>query len=125
MQSAVAAALTSQGVGGNNRKKDNFRVGAAIFKGPRLLMAACNKYKQSTKLLKYTPWPFIHAESAAILRLGFDECVGATLYVCRVLRDRSITIAKPCPVCKEIIKQSGLKECYYTNREGIIEQLEF
>ena len=122
MKAAVAAAFTSPGTGGSTGH--NFRHGAAIFDGARLKITAVNSYKQSTRLIPYTPWPNLHAESCAILRLGYDECAGNTLYVCRILKNGSLTESRPCKVCQRLISLSGLRNVYYTNRLGEIEKLE-
>ena len=121
MEAAIAAAMSSSGVAGRSGKA--FRVGAAIFAGSRLLMAQANTYKNTPKLLRFTEWPYFHAESRAILKIGFDACEGTTLYVARTLRNSKTTMSKPCEVCQELIRLGRFKDVYYTNREGEIVKL--
>lgn len=117
MDSAIAAAHASPGVGG--RSGSTFRVGAAIYKGSNLLIAKSNTYGQSTKLLKFTQYPNLHAETNAILHLGIDRACGTTLYIARVLRSGGTALAKPCEVCHRWIQLSGIKRVYYTTSEGV------
>lgn len=121
LDAATAAALAGAGVGG--RTGTNFRVGAAIYDGPRLITAKSNSYKTSPRLLRYTKYPYMHAEQACIFHLGLDQCQGKTIFVARVKRDNTLALAKPCPVCEEMIAMAGFKRVFYTNEFGGVEQL--
>lgn len=43
---------------------------------------------------------------------------GGILYVARVLRDDSLALAKPCPLCLSLIKHRHIKIVYYTTCTG-------
>ena len=43
---------------------------------------------------------------------------GDTLFVVRFLSDGSITMAKPCPLCEQMIKDHGIRKVYYTDWNG-------
>ena len=121
LDAATAAALAGPGVGG--RTGTNFRVGAAIYDGPRLITAKSNSYKTHPKLARLTKYPYLHAEQSAILSAGLDNCHGKNLFVSRVRRDNSLALAKPCPVCMELIGMAGFKNVFYTNEFGGVDTL--
>lgn len=59
---------------------------------------------------------FIHAEIKALLILDRYTLPKAyALYICRVLKDGSPGLAKPCKICAEAIKDYNIKEVYYTD----------
>jgi deoxycytidylate deaminase len=116
LEAAYAVALAGPGVGGRSGK--SFRLGAVIVDRRRVLMARHNCLKTHTKLSSYSPWPFLHAESYAILSLGLENCEGKSLYVVRVQRDGKLGIAKPCHSCNRLIKDVGIANVYYSTYEG-------
>lgn len=111
---AYHAALLSPGIQGR------FRLGSVLIKGKSILSMGNNSYKTNPNLLKLYHWPFIHAESGAILSAGMDNCEGGTLYVLRVKQDKSLGMAKPCLSCESLIRATGIKRVFYTT--GIVEQ---
>ena len=114
---ATGAALASPGVGGRNR---SYRVGAAIFNRRRVLSVRHNSYKTHPQLLRYTDFPFLHAEQAAILAYGLDNCVGCEIVVVRVRRDGSLAMAKPCHVCQTFIRKAGIEAVHFTTDNGSV-----
>lgn len=40
------------------------------------------------------------------------------LYVVRFLADGTVTMAKPCELCQNMINSYGVKKVYYTDWEG-------
>jgi len=65
---------------------------------------------------------FLHAEIDAIAKalkqLNHKELSECTLYVCRVLKDGTRAIAKPCPGCQRAIKHFGIKYVAWTTSKG-------
>lgn len=57
-----------------------------------------------------------HAEFAAA-RNSTDEF--DTLIVCRVSKRNDFLKSDPCPICRELIRDSGVKHLYYTDGSGI------
>lgn len=93
------------------------RVGAVITKGGRVLASACNKLRYSRR--NDRPWPSMHAEESAILKVlrhpaGLRKLQGATLYVSRVKKDGTCGLAKPCKDCQDLIDSVGIKKVIYT-----------
>jgi tRNA(Arg) A34 adenosine deaminase TadA len=73
-----------------------------------------NYYKEEQK--------YIHAETYAIAKLHKTESAYAMI-VCRTLKDGTFVNAKPCKGCYCELKKTGLKNVYYTNKDGLIEKL--
>lgn len=109
---AYAVAICGEGAGGN--KHSTFRLGAVLVKKNRPVASSVNSYKTHPVARRLSEWPFLHAEMAAIIKCGLDNCEGLTLYVCRVRRDRTIGSAKPCAACEKLIQEVGIKEVKYT-----------
>lgn len=67
-----------------------------------------------------------HAEERALERIerfGGEEDKGINLFVMRFHADGSLAIAKPCPGCEKLLKNSNLWEVWYTNERGDFERL--
>lgn len=62
----------------------------------------------------------LHAEMMALLKArGLDIDFGkASLFVCRIRKDGSKGMAKPCEACTEMIKSLGVRDVYYTTNDG-------
>lgn len=65
---------------------------------------------------------FLHAEIAAIIKaakeLDSEVLNKCTLYVCRVLKDGSWALAKPCPGCQAAILAYGIERTVWTIENG-------
>lgn len=117
LHEAQLQALESKGVGENK-----FRLGACVFNS-RTYVAAANMDKTHPLLKKFYKYPYLHAESHAIIKRGLDNCEGDSIMVVRLRKDNSLTMAKPCDNCIALIKHVGIRHVYYTNWEGVIEHL--
>lgn len=109
-EAAYAVALSGPGCGGTV----GFRLGAVIVKKGKILTAKYNCLKTHPKLFYRYQFPFLHAESHAIMALGMDNCVNAIMYVVRITRNNELAMAKPCKECQKLIKDVGIKKVYYT-----------
>lgn len=111
---AIKAAACSN----NERAK----VGAALFKGNKLISVAWN---DTRKTHPNSPYRFkaIHAEFGVFLGNYKTEVVGGTLFVARIDKHGKLKIAKPCALCEEFVLAAGIKKVFYTNRQGQIERL--
>ena len=58
---------------------------------------------------------FLHAELSAVLRSRDKEI--HTIYVARVLKDDTISLAKPCKACAQMLKSFGVQKVVYTLAE--------
>lgn len=109
-------ALDGPGVGG--RDGCTFRLGAVLAKGPIGIISRFNSYKTHPELIKFTAYPYLHAEQAVLLFHGLDNCKGLSLFTLRITRQNEIALAKPCSVCLKLIKLARIKDVYYTTRTG-------
>jgi tRNA(Arg) A34 adenosine deaminase TadA len=117
---AYAVALSGQGVG----PRYAFRHGAVLFdRSGKILSAKSNSLKTHPKLVKFTDYPYLHAESACILGHGMDNCEGLSLLVLRVLKNDQVSLSKPCVICQRVIEDAGLKSVYYTDVNGMFKRL--
>jgi len=113
---AVSVALNSPGVGGRN--KNTYRLGSVLTNKRRLYTARHNSYKTHPLLIKFTDYPYLHAESAAIFAQGIKKCENLSLYTVRLMRNGHIAPAHPCEACRAIMKLAGLESAFVSTYEG-------
>ena len=118
LQLSAVAATRSTGVGRTN----NNRLGAVVF-GKRKTTVGWNSYKTHPKLRHYE-YPCLHAEAHAMIKHGLDNCLGCDILVTRILRDGSLTMAKPCNECQQLMRSHGIRQVYYTDWNGDIQVLD-
>jgi cytidine deaminase len=120
---ATQAAKSSKGVGSNR----NYRVGAVLFdKRERIISCKCNSYKTHPNLVRFTSYPHLHAESSCIFHQGLDNCDDLNLLVVRVShKNNRLTMAKPCKVCENVIKEVGISNVYYSDWSSNIQHIRY
>lgn len=92
------------------------KMGAAIFKGKRLISLGYNHPMKAAKHLhpQYQRWKgSIHAEVDAILKAKTD-LTRCSIMVVRVNRFGIFRTAKPCEQCLSYLQAVGIKKIYYT-----------
>lgn len=109
-------AMASNGVG----TRQCFRVGAILFHRKHILQAKHNSYKTHPALKKFYKYPYIHAEAACILAHGLENCKGLDMLVMRVDKKNTMTMAKPCDSCSDLINFVGINKVWYSDWEGNI-----
>ena len=95
----------------SKKSKHRFKMGAAIAKGNKVLVAAYNSRKTHPKYGSGA-YSTLHAESHAIYKAimqGID-IRGATIYVYRA----NDNLAKPCSCCQALIKKYGIADVVYS-----------
>lgn len=99
-----------------------YRVGAVVFKGPRVLSAGHNKYGPCSRIHpKYRMnLTTTHAEQDALIGLNWGKIRGSEILVIRCGRDGRLLMARPCKICFNLILHVGVKAIYYSNRNGEI-----
>lgn len=92
---------------------------AAILQRKRKTVKIC------TNTLKTHPKYHRQAKSGhyiASMHAEMNACrfakPGDTLYVLRVNKEGRLTMARPCALCQDAIKEAQISRCYYTNWEG-------
>lgn len=59
---------------------------------------------------------YLHAEISALVKCNVKPY---TMIIARIGVDNEVfRMAKPCPLCQEALKQSGIKNVFYTNDKG-------
>jgi len=99
---------------------------AVIFDKKRIFSIECNSSQRGVKSItrKYIRYPTsIHAEVAAIIRAKTD-LKRTSILVIRVNKSGKLTMAKPCQHCLAYLDFVGIKNCYFSNKNGEIERLQ-
>lgn len=102
------------------------KLGAIIAHGNRVVGQGCNITKTHPEQDRYNnlvgnkrPRAQLHAEMSAILRVGLDNCEGATIYVGRFDKRGRLAEARPCRACALAIRGAGIKRAVYTTADGV------
>lgn len=99
----------------------NPSIGAVVFKGKRIYGSGHNGIRSSSISMKHKKWEeSLHAEQAALLNLDWNKLKGFSILVYRIGKNGELGMAKPCEMCQKLIKHVGIKNVYYTTREGEI-----
>lgn len=101
-----------------------YKMGAVIFKGPRILASGRNEIRGNGKIHpKYKYFDnTIHAEQAAILSLkDWNKAKNADILIVRINKSGKFSLAYPCPMCQSFLKFLGINKVYFSNRDGDIE----
>lgn len=103
-------------------------IGCVLVKGRDVLSVGVNKEKTHPKQMHYDKFRLfddpelckhnIHAELDAIIKAKHIP-KGTSIYVYRVKRDGSPGVCRPCVACINLIKDSGIKDIFYTTNEGL------
>lgn len=56
-----------------------------------------------------------HAEIAAINNTKPEDRVGASMYVVRWRKSKTLGCAKPCDACEKVLRKLGIKYVYYSD----------
>jgi tRNA(Arg) A34 adenosine deaminase TadA len=97
------------------------KMAAIIVKRKKIIATGMNSRKTHPLQAKFGENPFKicqHAEIAAIINAlrNYDEeeLRGAQIYVARVAKNGSATLAKPCKGCSEALAVYGIEGVHYT-----------
>ena len=62
----------------------------------------------------------IHSELNVCLKSGKDDLSGHEIIIIRVDRNNKLAMSKPCVGCASVLKQFGIKDVWYSNKDGEI-----
>jgi len=93
-----------------------FRVGAAIVRGRRVVSIGWNQRKTHPKSL--SRYKAHHAEFHSIVGMHKFDLVGSDIYVARVTPGGNIGMAKPCIYCQAFLRSCGIRRAYFTTDSG-------
>lgn len=100
-----------------------FRVGAVVFKGSRILASGHNGIRSSRIHPLHKNYNnALHAEQDAILNVkDWSTLKGCSILVVKVSKAKgTISMAKPCPMCQQLLRHVGIKTMYFSNENGEI-----
>ena len=109
-------------VGYAEKSPHRMRTGAVIFDKRYIISAGTNHPCRSIRHLrpKFTRWKgSAHAEVLAIINAKCD-LRGCSILVVRINRKGELRLAKPCDQCLAYLGYVGIKYCYYSTNDGII-----
>jgi len=109
-----------------------FRMGSCIFTSKRILVSGANVNKTSPMQGEYNKYrPFdtrhmrscCHAEMSALIRFKrlYPDIDGSdvSILVYRETADGCYAMAKPCPACEHALRDAGITNIYYTDRNKL------
>lgn len=95
---------------------NNFKHGAVLVKGGKVLSEGSNKYTNTGKMHGFGS---IHAEERALKSMKKDPR-GGVMYIARVA-SYGPAMSKPCRRCQLLLKNAGIKRVVYTSMTGEME----
>lgn len=90
------------------------RIGAVLV-NKKIIIQGHNDCSKTHPIISKGTHKGIHAECACLIGNNRSTLVGGTIYVYREDREGRISLAKPCPCCRAILKAFGISKCYYTD----------
>jgi len=89
------------------------RVATDAYRQPQLLLRTWNRALQS-------PGPpfSIHAEEDMLLKSRSFDIRDADVYLYRGLASGQVADSKPCPRCRALLRDAGVRRVYYTSKHG-------
>ncbi|MCI0562075.1 MAG: hypothetical protein MN733_26605 [Nitrososphaera sp.] len=93
-----------------------YRVGAALFKGGRLVSIGFNCRRTHPKQNSIFRWQ--HAECNCLLGTRKYDLRLCTLFVVRITRRGKFRVSTPCSDCQDILRAAGVRHIYHINRAG-------
>ncbi len=105
-----------------------YKIGAVVVLKHRIISSGFNKCTKTHPLQKkYNKYRFTedsvhtcHAELSALLPLIKDgiDLSDASIFVHRSHKNGTLACARPCKSCMKLIKDFGIKRCFYTTENG-------
>jgi tRNA(Arg) A34 adenosine deaminase TadA len=104
----------------------NFRHGAVLTKGGRIISVANNSNNFSAFASRFYPHiegrATMHAELSCILNIPKQNTEGATVYVVRINKNGELKMSKPCEMCEAAMRFVGIKTVIWTVDDFRIEK---
>ncbi len=100
----------------------NYKIGAVIFKGSRIISSGFNKFRSSSIPLKYRKYEdSLHAEQSALLNAdNWKLLKNSSILVIRLNKSGNLSMSFPCQYCYNSLEYVGIKWIYFSNRKGEI-----
>ena len=114
---------------------DQFKLGAVLFSGRKILATGCNLAKGHPMQKKYNKQRYqenehecgyVHAEMNAIInvlhyaRYNSIKFNDLSIFVYREHKDGSYALARPCKACEKALRDLGIRNIYYTGEHSLV-----
>lgn len=101
-------------------KHDRYLVGAVLVKNGNVLSIGSNSNKTHPFMGRRTT----HAEIACMIGRRWQDFKHATMFVARTSKvNCRVGMARPCPTCRHVLRDFGIKSIYFTSENGVVEHL--
>lgn len=94
-----------------------YRIGAALMRRNQMVSSGRNIFKKSHTKSR-TMFNGIHAEFDCLHGIDPGKIRNCVLFVARVTNAGSISMARPCDGCRELLRECGIRVFYYTDYNG-------
>lgn len=92
-----------------------------IVKGGSILSVGINKPNPNSFALNYAQhkgWQ-THSEAEALYSIRYSSKItGSVMYNCRISRNKTLELSKPCKGCHLMLKDFGFKKVYFSRPDG-------
>jgi pyrimidine deaminase RibD-like protein len=93
-------------------------MGCVIAQGSVPIGSGVNDMLKTHPKAAHYPYPYLHAELAALTGIDEQEVRGAIAYVARRTKAGKQGMAKPCEYCEAMMRRLGLRGAFYTTTDG-------
>lgn len=101
----------------NSPIEQRHQLGAVAVRGGSLLAVGANKIRNiPSARVPRAAWS-THAEASCLRQISDPR--GVTLYIARVTKQGKTRLARPCPLCWNMIYNMGVTKIVYTTNEGV------
>lgn len=107
-------------VAGNSQCR--YSHGSIIRRGKTVVASACNVIKTHPVQQRYSSHVCsIHAEAAAVIKAK-SNTIGTVCYSVRIRPDGTLAISKPCPSCRSVLIDAGIRDVVYFDGNFIVKE---
>lgn len=101
-------------------ERKRYQLSAVLFVNKKPCSIGYNDFVKSHPLMgNQNSLKRLHAEMNAVSGLKHNwDMKDAFLVVCRVKKDGSLGMSRPCIYCREVLKNKGINTIYYTTEDG-------
>ena len=99
------------------------RMGAAIMASGRVIAVGANYSRTHPWSVKPNYNLNLHAEQCALIRRKHYDLKGDSIFVYRETQEGLPSISKPCSICLNLIKLSGIKKVRFIDENGLPSEL--
>lgn len=116
-QEAKAIALKSL-----RESQNSVHVGAVLLNSnlQKVGEGANNMKKTHRRLLSYYPFPYLHAESSAIIKSGLRTIEDGIIIVARIGLDGRGMNCRPCEYCQQFMYDHGIRKAFFIDQNDLL-----